>query len=84
MLIGGNYGTARQRLVGGPYDDKIWSGYGNEDVIRVYGDKTDFGDPDEVLYPGGGLDGVDSLIEFPDTFNTPSNKCTTLKRFARF
>ena len=65
-IYGGSYGTERQRISGGPYNDKIWTGHGNTGILRIYGDKSDRGDFTDIFPDGGDRD---PLIEYPDTFN---------------
>ena len=58
-----------QYIVGGPYNDKIWSGDRVEQSITIYGDKED---------PGGSIPTMNALpnsgdmlplVEYPETFN---------------
>ena len=69
-IYGGNGVADVQVLVGGPYNDKIFSGHDNLDDIAIYGDKDDdenYGS--EALIALDALGDGDPLTEFPDTFN---------------
>ena len=67
--IYGGDDALEQKLVGGPYNDKIWSGNRVLNSLIIYGDKED---PEGILptmnAPPNSGDAL-PLVEYPETFN---------------
>lgn len=81
QIWGGDDGVMGQLIVGGPYNDKIWTGSGvtgganktapnvNAYDLLVYGDKNDWVSTLSNFTPDEGVVGESALVEYPDTFN---------------
>ena len=69
-IYGGNDVGALQTLVGGPYNDKIYTGHEVTGNILVYGDKMDTANGgNQALIDLDATANMMPLVEFPETFN---------------